>query len=124
MKTYLRKIVAFINDEEGASAIEYALLVALIALAIIGRGDYPWHQDLGDVHCRRYGVVARTVNGLLVYWGGAEASGLRPLPYRGKPVLPRGDTEWGNAASAPGAHPGGPNRRWSWDTRPRTTVLA
>ena len=34
MKTYLRKIVAFINDEEGASAIEYALLVALIALAI------------------------------------------------------------------------------------------
>jgi len=34
MKTYLRKIMAFINDEEGASAIEYALLVALIALAI------------------------------------------------------------------------------------------
>jgi pilus assembly protein Flp/PilA len=36
MKTYLRKIVAFINDEEGASAIEYGLLAALIALAIIG----------------------------------------------------------------------------------------
>ena len=36
MKTYLRKIVAFINDEEGASAIEYALLVALIALVIVG----------------------------------------------------------------------------------------
>jgi pilus assembly protein Flp/PilA len=34
MKTYLRKIVVFINDEAGASAIEYALLVALIALAI------------------------------------------------------------------------------------------
>ena len=34
MKTYLQKIVAFIRDEEGASAIEYALLVALIALAI------------------------------------------------------------------------------------------
>jgi pilus assembly protein Flp/PilA len=34
MKTYLWNIVAFINDEEGASAIEYALLVALIALAI------------------------------------------------------------------------------------------
>jgi pilus assembly protein Flp/PilA len=34
MKTYLRKIVAFLRDEEGASAIEYALLVALIALAI------------------------------------------------------------------------------------------
>ena len=34
MKTYLRKIVPFLRDEEGASAIEYALLVALIALAI------------------------------------------------------------------------------------------
>jgi pilus assembly protein Flp/PilA len=34
MKTYLLKIVAFLRDEEGASAIEYALLVALIALAI------------------------------------------------------------------------------------------
>jgi pilus assembly protein Flp/PilA len=34
MKTYLRKIVAFINDEDGASAIEYGLLVGLIALAI------------------------------------------------------------------------------------------
>jgi len=35
MKTYLRNIVAFINDEEGASAIEYGLLVGLIALAIV-----------------------------------------------------------------------------------------
>ena len=35
MKTYLPKIVAFINDEEGASAIEYGLLVGLIALAIV-----------------------------------------------------------------------------------------
>jgi pilus assembly protein Flp/PilA len=34
MKTYLRKTLAFINEEDGASAIEYALLVALIALAI------------------------------------------------------------------------------------------
>ena len=35
MKTYLRKIVAFIRDEEAAAAIEYGLLVALIALAIV-----------------------------------------------------------------------------------------
>ncbi len=34
MKTHLRRIVAFLKEEEGASAIEYALLVALIALAI------------------------------------------------------------------------------------------
>jgi Flp pilus assembly pilin Flp len=36
MKTYLRKIVAFINDEEGAATIEYALLLVMVALAIIG----------------------------------------------------------------------------------------
>ena len=35
MKTYLSKIMAFINDEEGASAVEYGLLVGLIAVAII-----------------------------------------------------------------------------------------
>ena len=34
MKTYLQKFLSFLRDEEGASAIEYALLVALIALAI------------------------------------------------------------------------------------------
>ena len=28
--------MAFINDEEGAAAIEYALLVVMVALAIIG----------------------------------------------------------------------------------------
>jgi pilus assembly protein Flp/PilA len=38
MKTYLRKTMAFIRDEEGASAIEYALLVAMIALAVAGAG--------------------------------------------------------------------------------------
>lgn len=36
MKTFLRTITAFLRDEEGASAIEYALLVALIALVIVG----------------------------------------------------------------------------------------
>ena len=36
MKTYLRKIMAFIKDEEGAAAIEYALLLVMVALAIIG----------------------------------------------------------------------------------------
>jgi len=35
MKTYLRKIVTFINGEEGASATEYVLLVTLIAVAIL-----------------------------------------------------------------------------------------
>jgi pilus assembly protein Flp/PilA len=35
MTNYLREIVAFINDDEGASAVEYGLLVGLIAVAII-----------------------------------------------------------------------------------------
>ncbi len=34
MKTYMQKAMAFIRDEDGASAIEYGLLVGLIALAI------------------------------------------------------------------------------------------
>jgi pilus assembly protein Flp/PilA len=36
MKTYLQKIMAFIKDEEAAAAIEYALLLVMVALAIIG----------------------------------------------------------------------------------------
>jgi pilus assembly protein Flp/PilA len=36
MKSYFQKVMKFIRDEEGASAIEYGLLVALIALAIVG----------------------------------------------------------------------------------------
>jgi Flp pilus assembly pilin Flp len=36
MKAYLRKIKAFINDEEAAAAIEYALLLVMVALAIVG----------------------------------------------------------------------------------------
>lgn len=36
MQTCFKKTMAFIRDEEGASAIEYALSVALIALGIAG----------------------------------------------------------------------------------------
>jgi pilus assembly protein Flp/PilA len=35
MTGYLRKILAFICDEEGASAIEYGLLITLIAMVIL-----------------------------------------------------------------------------------------
>ena len=35
MKKYLQGATAFIQDEEGASAVEYALLVGLIAVVII-----------------------------------------------------------------------------------------
>jgi len=36
MQTYLRKILTFISDEEAAASIEYALLLVIVALAIIG----------------------------------------------------------------------------------------
>ena len=36
MKTYLQIIVAFINEEEGVSVIEYSLLMAVIALVVAG----------------------------------------------------------------------------------------
>jgi pilus assembly protein Flp/PilA len=35
MKNYLQKAMAFIRDEDGATAVEYGLLVALIAVVII-----------------------------------------------------------------------------------------
>jgi Flp pilus assembly pilin Flp len=36
LKTYLQRIVAFIDDEDGVTVIENALLVALIALVVAG----------------------------------------------------------------------------------------
>ena len=53
MKTYMRKIVAFIRDEEAAAAIEYALLVALIALAVAGGA-----MLIGPQITRIFGLVA------------------------------------------------------------------
>ena len=35
MTTYLQKIVAFVRDEEAAAAIEYALLLVMVAVAIL-----------------------------------------------------------------------------------------
>jgi pilus assembly protein Flp/PilA len=35
MKTYIQKAMNFIREEEGASAVEYALLVSLIAVAVV-----------------------------------------------------------------------------------------
>ncbi len=35
MNTWMSKIKAFIKDEEGASAVEYGLLVAGIAVAVM-----------------------------------------------------------------------------------------
>lgn len=36
MKSLLTKIKNFVREEDGASAVEYGLLVSLIAVAIIG----------------------------------------------------------------------------------------
>ena len=36
MKDLMKKVINFMMDEEGATAVEYALMVALIAVVIIG----------------------------------------------------------------------------------------
>ena len=36
MKNFISATRRFLNDEEGASAIEYALILGMVALAIIG----------------------------------------------------------------------------------------
>ena len=109
MKTYLRKIVAFINDEEGASAIEYALLVGLIALAIVGRGDCSWHQaSTVCLHGRRRSDAAAPKRAPDLRGAGAGASGLRPLSYEGNQSC-RGHRGMQPQRPAPtlGAEPGG-----------------
>lgn len=35
MKTLMKQIMAFVNDEEGASAVEYGLLIAGIAAVVM-----------------------------------------------------------------------------------------
>ena len=90
MKTYLRKIVAFINDEEGASAIEYGLLVGLIALAIVAGATATRHEYQQYVYpgLRRV-KCGSTINGLPTY--GSRGRSLRasaPL-LREKSALPR-----------------------------------
>lgn len=35
MKTLMNQIMAFVNDEEGASAVEYGLLIAGIAAVVM-----------------------------------------------------------------------------------------
>ena len=44
----MEKMIRFFKDEEGATAVEYGLLVALIAAVIVCRGD-AWHEDQGGV---------------------------------------------------------------------------
>jgi pilus assembly protein Flp/PilA len=53
------KVKAFIRDEKGASAVEYALLLAMVALAVIagGAGMY------GAVSGRFKDAVSRINNG-------------------------------------------------------------
>ena len=36
LKTYVDFILALVTDEEGASAVEYGLILGLIAVAIVG----------------------------------------------------------------------------------------
>lgn len=39
LNTVKNAVTRFIRDEEGASAVEYAIILALVAVVIIGFGD-------------------------------------------------------------------------------------
>ena len=51
LKTWLQARIA--QDDRGASLVEYILLVALIALAVIARGGLHEEPDLRQVRLRR-----------------------------------------------------------------------
>ena len=52
----MERIKNFFNDESGASAVEYGLLVTLIAVAIIG-GARPWAAALATCLPTRQGTL-------------------------------------------------------------------
>jgi pilus assembly protein Flp/PilA len=58
MKNLLTKIKNFVREEEGASAVEYGLLVALIAVVIIGAVT-----ALGNALSGMFTQVAGTISG-------------------------------------------------------------
>ncbi len=49
--------VRFVNDEFGATAVEYALLASLIAIAIIGGAT-----TLGTTIGTKFGEIATSIN--------------------------------------------------------------
>ena len=58
MENLLTKIKNFVQEEEGASAVEYGLLVALIAAVIIGAVTL-----LGTNLSTTFNTVATTIGG-------------------------------------------------------------
>jgi pilus assembly protein Flp/PilA len=54
----MTKILNYLNDESGATAAEYALLVALIAAVIIGGASV-----LGNAINNKFNTVATTISG-------------------------------------------------------------
>lgn len=54
----LRAIMNFVRDEEGASAVEYGLLAALIAAVIVGAVS-----TLGSNLCTTFTNIASNISG-------------------------------------------------------------
>ena len=57
------KLIRFFKDEEGATAIEYALMLALIAIVIIAAVIY-----LGEQASETFNNIAETMNRAVNYW--------------------------------------------------------
>lgn len=53
----MKKIINFFKDEEGATAVEYALMVALIAVVIIAAVTF-----LGDEVSEKFSAVGDAVS--------------------------------------------------------------
>ncbi len=53
----MKHLINFLKDEEGATAVEYALMVALIAVVIIGAVSY-----LGNQTSSKFSIVGSHIN--------------------------------------------------------------
>lgn len=52
-----RKIIAYVSDESGATAIEYGLIAALIGIAVIVSG-----KQMGDAVNAKFACTAELLN--------------------------------------------------------------
>ena len=93
MKTYLNKIMAFIKDEEGAAAIEYALLLVMVALAIIGVAATLGPKIASVFTSMDNAMAPWPLNNCPCVFGGRGRSLRASAPaLPGEPILPDGET--------------------------------
>ena len=53
MRQFAKNVVKFVKAEDGPTAVEYAVMLALIIVVCITRRDHARHQGQQHVHQRR-----------------------------------------------------------------------